>query len=71
VGEHGALNWHEMRERVADLEADREALRVTLHEAVRALHVIRGERDRLRRRVSQLLEHQREAACPAVRGLAA
>jgi len=55
-----ALDAHELRERVADLMADREALTITLHEAMRALHVVTKQRDRVRKQMRVRLDVPRD-----------
>ena len=48
-----------LRERNAGLEADVDSYRAVATEAIHALHHVTNERDRLRRRVSQLLDEVR------------
>ena len=50
----GALETHELRDRVADLEADRDSYRELLRGALAGWHETLDERDRLRREVGRL-----------------
>ena len=60
VTEHLALSEAELRERVAELEADVRAYRELARAAVHALHDLTVERTRLRERLRSAIEELRK-----------
>ncbi len=57
--EHYALELLELRERVSDLESERDSYRELAQEAVHALHAVTEQRDRALRLVNTLRVPQR------------